>query len=121
MAIILTEKQIKGDQQPEPGQGQVQEQEINPTSGSTTTSSSGDESQAMDEMYVTVVDVVSAQIIYRGSLLHASQPVTVSLLENTIAVSYWNTHAQRFELSSIHLYEVPPPSPPPPPSDTSRA
>lgn len=99
MAVVLTEKQIKGDQQEDQGKW-----DANPTPPSA--DSSSDESQTMDEMYITVVDVVSAQIIYRGSILHASQPVTVSLLENTIAVSYWNTHAQRFELSSIHLYEV---------------
>ncbi len=61
---------------------------------------------SVDELYVTVVDTVSAQTVYRGTILHGVQPVTVSVIEHTIAVSYWNNKAQRFELSSIHLFEV---------------
>jgi hypothetical protein len=101
MVVIVTEKQTEWSGSDEQ------------SATSTTESESTDETNGSDEtreLYVTVVDTVSAQIIYRGSLLHASQPVQVSLIEHTIAVSYWNTHAQRYELSSIHLYEVLPPT-----------
>jgi hypothetical protein len=117
MAVLVTEKRLKGQQRQdssiEQRTQQLQEEQETDSMSSSSSSDSGSGSSGSgsgdEELFVTVIDVVSAQIIYRGSLLHASQPVSVSLLEHTIAVSYWNSHAQRFELSSIHLYEVPSP------------
>ena len=56
-------------------------------------------------LYVTVVDTVSAKIIYRSAIEGGSGPVSTVLAENNISIFYWNTKAKRSEVSSIHLYE----------------
>jgi len=70
-----------------------------------------DEEDDVDELFVNVIDTVSAQIVHRYSILHAStrfsgrSSVQVSWIENNLLVSYWSTQAQRQELSSVSLFE----------------
>lgn len=69
------------------------------------------EEEQVDELFVNVIDTVSAQIVHRYSILHASSrlsgksSVQVSWIENNLLVSYWSTQAQRQELSSVSLFE----------------
>jgi hypothetical protein len=58
-----------------------------------------------DSLVVTVVDTVSARILYRGVVPAGSEPVNVVMIENHVVVTYWNSKAVRPELSSIVLYE----------------
>jgi hypothetical protein len=44
----------------------------------------------VDELFVTVIDTVSGQIVYRSSILHGEGPTNVVIIENNIIVSYWN-------------------------------
>lgn len=75
------------------------------------TSDDHNEEEKVDELFVNVIDTVSAQIVYRYSILHAStrlsgpSSVQVSWIENNLLVSYWSTQAQRQELSSVSLFE----------------
>lgn len=70
-----------------------------------------DDEDDVDELFVNVIDTVSAQIVHRYSILHAStrlsgrSSVQVSWIENNLLVSYWSTQAQRQELSSVSLFE----------------
>ena len=70
-----------------------------------------DDEQHVDEIFVNVIDTVSAQIVHRYSILHASTrmsgraSVQVSWIENNLLVSYWSNQAQRQELSSVSLFE----------------
>jgi len=65
-----------------------------------------DDREASDiRLHLTLVDTVSAKIIYRGSLESASAPVHAVLIENSIVATYWNSKAKRCELSSVALYE----------------
>jgi len=67
--------------------------------------------EAVDELFVNVIDTVSAQVVFRQSILHAStrvlgaSAVRVAVVENNILVSYWSHQAQRQEISSISLFE----------------
>ena len=65
----------------------------------------------VNELFVNVIDTVSAQVVYRYSILHAStraaglSSVQVCWIENNLFVSYWSGQAQRQELSSVSLFE----------------
>jgi hypothetical protein len=65
----------------------------------------------VDELFVNVIDTVSAQVVHRYSILHAStrlsgrSSVQVSWIENNLLVAYWSSQAQRQELSSVSLFE----------------
>jgi len=56
-------------------------------------------------LYATVIDTVSAKIIYRLEHDSGSGPVHAVFVENSIVYTYWNSLAKRTELSSIALYE----------------
>ena len=64
-----------------------------------------DEEASNLKVHLTLLDTVSAKVIYRTSLDSAAAPVHALLVENTIIVTYWNAKAKRCELSSIALYE----------------
>jgi len=65
----------------------------------------GEDHVNIDELFVTVVDTVSAEVVHRFSIMHAVAPVHVAVVENSIFTSYWNAKAQRSEISSVSLYE----------------
>lgn len=56
-------------------------------------------------LYATVVDTISAKVIYRIAHESGSGPVNAVIVENSIVYTYWNSLAKRTELSSIALYE----------------
>lgn len=56
-------------------------------------------------LYATVIDTVSAKVIYRIEHDSGAGPVHAVFVENAIIYTYWNSLAKRTELSSIALYE----------------
>jgi len=64
-----------------------------------------DQAASEIRLHLTLVDSVSAKVIYRGSLESATAPVHAVLVENSIVATYWNTKAKRCELSSVSLFE----------------
>ena len=64
-----------------------------------------DRAAAEIRLHLTLVDVVSAKVIYRGSLESATAPVHAIIVENSIVVTFWNAKAKRCEMSSIALFE----------------
>jgi len=56
-------------------------------------------------LHVSLIDSVSARIIYRGTIESGSAPVHAVLVENNLVVTYWNAKAKRTELSSVSLFE----------------
>jgi hypothetical protein len=71
----------------------------------TTEAVTDNSSNAVPMLYTTLVDTVSGKVIYRSSIEGGSAPANAALIENTIALFYWNAKAKRSEVSSIHLYE----------------
>jgi hypothetical protein len=48
------------------------------------------ENYLINELYVTIVDTISGQVIYRYSIVHGESPVNAIAIENNIIVTYWN-------------------------------
>lgn len=83
---------------------------VAPSSGGQAEDQAGEHEDLVDELFVNVIDTVSAQVVHRYSILHASTrlgraSVQVSWVENNLLVSYWSNQAQRQELSSVSLFE----------------
>lgn len=64
-----------------------------------------DRAAAEIRLHLTLVDIVSAKVIYRGSLESATAPVHAVIVENSVVVTFWNVKAKRCEMSSIALFE----------------
>lgn len=59
------------------------------------------------QLQITVVDTVSAKVIYRLSHEHANGPVHSTIIENMLVYSYWNTKVRdrrRSRIHTVHLY-----------------
>lgn len=61
--------------------------------------------QVKCRLQVTVLDTVSAKVIYRIFHDHGVGPIHSVIIENYLVYSYKNYKAKRTELSSIGLYE----------------
>jgi hypothetical protein len=57
------------------------------------------------QLTLTLIDSVSLRILYRAALTQGEEPVHTVIIENFVVVTYWNTKAQRGEMSTIALYE----------------
>ena len=56
-------------------------------------------------LHLTLMDSISAHVLYRVFLVNGEEPVNLALVENHIVCSYWNRKALRTEVSSTVLYE----------------
>ena len=56
-------------------------------------------------LVVTVVDTISARVLYRALIPYGGEPVNAIMIENHVVLSYWNTKSMRPEISSIMLVE----------------
>ncbi len=56
-------------------------------------------------LYATLVDTISAKVVYRAHIEGGAAPVSATIVENNIAIFYWNVKAKRTEVSSISLYD----------------
>jgi hypothetical protein len=78
--------------------------------------------QSVSHLVVTVLDTVTARVIYRYEIAHGGPPPSASdgngngsggsgpavhaeMVEHAVVVTYWNYRAQRTELSSLVLFE----------------
>lgn len=73
---------------------------INPHSATVVSYSEEDHS-----LVTTVVDTVSARVLYRALIPYGSEPVSAVTIENHVVVSYWNAKSMRPEMSSVMLVE----------------
>ena len=73
---------------------------INPHSATVVSYSEEDHS-----LVTTIVDIISARVLYRALIPYGSEPVSAVMIENHVIVSYWNAKSMRPELSSIMLVE----------------
>lgn len=56
-------------------------------------------------LYVSLVDVVASKIVARVAHPHGAAPCRLTLSENWVVYSYWNSKAKRTEVGSLTLHE----------------
>ena len=56
-------------------------------------------------LYVTLLDVISGKVLYRGEVEGATAPVHARLIENQVVVTYWNAVAKRTEMVTMASYD----------------
>lgn len=61
--------------------------------------------RADQHMTITLVDIVTGQIVHSASIGKAAKPIHMVHSENWIAYSYWSDKGRRTELGIIELYE----------------
>lgn len=56
-------------------------------------------------LYVSLIDVVASKIVARVAHPHGAAPCRLTLSENWVVYSYWNSKAKRTEVGSLTLHE----------------
>uniref|UniRef100_A0A1I7TGB0 ER membrane protein complex subunit 1 n=1 Tax=Caenorhabditis tropicalis TaxID=1561998 RepID=A0A1I7TGB0_9PELO len=61
--------------------------------------------KATQQLTITLVDIVTGQIVHSANIGKAAEPIHLVHSENWIAYSYWSEKGRRTELGIIELYE----------------